>query len=80
MIEQKDRSVSVIKDADGNNIVMINDICFKGKRNVNWDGIVMILLLHCRYTMRLEVYRDIMYFMPRFLFDMQMTEKCTFMM
>ena len=39
MGEQKDRNVSVIKDADGNNIVMINDICFKGKRNVNWDDV-----------------------------------------
>ena len=25
------RNVSVIKNADGNNIVMINDILFKGK-------------------------------------------------
>jgi hypothetical protein len=28
---QNARNVSVIKDADGNNIVMINDIRFKGK-------------------------------------------------
>lgn len=29
---KKTRNVFVIKDADGNNIVMINDIRFKGKR------------------------------------------------
>lgn len=34
-----DRNVSVIKDADGNNIVMINDIRFKGKRCINWEEV-----------------------------------------
>ncbi|WP_242856527.1 hypothetical protein [Butyrivibrio sp. AE2032] len=33
------RNVSVIKDADGNNIVMINDIIFKGKRGINWEDV-----------------------------------------
>ena len=37
------RNVSVIKDADGNNIVMINDILFKGKRNLNWDDVEQYL-------------------------------------
>jgi hypothetical protein len=36
---QNSRNVSVIKDADGNNIVMINDIRFKGKRAVQWDEV-----------------------------------------
>ncbi len=36
---QKSRNVSVIKDVDGNSIVMINDIRFKGKRSVNWDEV-----------------------------------------
>ena len=39
-----DRNVSVIKDADGNNIVMINDIRFKGKRCINWDEVEEYLL------------------------------------
>ena len=30
------RNVSVIQDIDRNNIVMINDIVFKGKRSVEW--------------------------------------------
>ncbi len=33
------RTVNVIKDANGHNIVMINDIRFKGKRAVNWDDV-----------------------------------------
>ena len=30
MANNKNRNVSVIKDVDGNNIAMINDIIFKG--------------------------------------------------
>ena len=33
------RNVSVIQDVDGNNIVMINDIRFKGKRTVDWKDV-----------------------------------------
>lgn len=33
------RNVSVIQDIDGNNIVVINDIIFKGKRSVNWKNV-----------------------------------------
>ncbi len=33
------RNVSVIQDVDGNNIVMINDIIFKGKRSVEWSDV-----------------------------------------
>lgn len=34
-----ERKVHVIKDDHGNNIVMINDIKFKGKRQINWDEV-----------------------------------------
>lgn len=33
------RNVSVIQDVDGNNIVIINDIVFKGKRSVEWSDV-----------------------------------------
>ena len=36
---QESRNVSVIKDIDGNSIVVINDIRFKGKRSVNWNEV-----------------------------------------
>ena len=37
MIEN--RNVTIITDADGEKLVLINDIRFKGKRNVNWDDV-----------------------------------------
>ena len=36
---KKQRNISVVKNADGKSIVMINDIRFKGKRCVNWDEV-----------------------------------------
>lgn len=34
-----ERNIDVIKDAEGNNIVIINDIIFKGKRSINWEDV-----------------------------------------
>lgn len=34
-----ERNVNVIKDIYGNNIVVINDIRFKGKRSVKWNDV-----------------------------------------
>jgi hypothetical protein len=34
-----DRNVNIITDLDGNRIVVINDIVFKGKRNVEWKDV-----------------------------------------
>ena len=33
------RNVSVIQDADGKDIVVINDIKFKGKRGIHWKEV-----------------------------------------
>ena len=33
------RNVSIVQDAEGDNIVLINDIVFKGKRSVKWDDV-----------------------------------------
>ena len=30
-----ERNISVIKDVNGNKIVVINDICFKGRQNID---------------------------------------------
>lgn len=38
-----DRNVSIVRDADGNNIVLINDILFKSRRSIDWDEIEQIL-------------------------------------
>lgn len=34
-----DRNVSIITDLNGNQIVVINDIIFQGKRNIQWDDV-----------------------------------------
>lgn len=37
--KRQQRNVSVIQDIDGNNIVVINDIRFKGKRSIDWKEV-----------------------------------------
>ena len=37
------RNISIIQDVDGKNIVLINDIRFKSRRNIDWDEIEKIL-------------------------------------
>lgn len=33
------RNVNIITDAEGNKLVLINDIRFKGKQNIDWDSV-----------------------------------------
>lgn len=35
----KNRNVIIITEADGNKLVLINDIRFKGKRNIDWEEV-----------------------------------------
>lgn len=37
-----DRNINIITDADNQKIVLINDIVFKGKRNVDWESVKSI--------------------------------------
>lgn len=37
------RNINIITDADGNKLVLINDIRFKGKRNIDWDEVAKYL-------------------------------------
>ena len=39
MDKSENRNVSVIKDVNGNKVVVINNIRFKGKRTINWDEV-----------------------------------------
>ena len=41
MIEN--RNVNIITDADGKKLVLIYDIRFKGKRQINWDDVKQYL-------------------------------------
>lgn len=36
---KKERNVSVFQDTNGNNIVVINDIIFKGKQSIQWNDV-----------------------------------------
>lgn len=36
---EKNKNINVIKDLNGKDIVLINDIKFKGKRSINWDDV-----------------------------------------
>ena len=38
-----ERNISVVKDVNGNQIVVINDIQFKGRQNINWDEVEQYL-------------------------------------
>ena len=38
-----ERNISIIRDVDGNNIVLINDILFKSRRSIEWDEIEKLL-------------------------------------
>ena len=39
MNEDSERNVSVIQDMNGHNIVVINDIIFKGKQSIRWNDV-----------------------------------------
>ena len=45
--KKQQRNVSVIQDIDGNNIVVINDIRFKGKRSIDWKEVRAYLKKIC---------------------------------
>ncbi|WP_197019908.1 hypothetical protein [Pseudobutyrivibrio sp. MD2005] len=36
---ESNRNVTIVKDSGGKDIVLINDIKFKGKRSINWDDV-----------------------------------------
>ena len=38
-----ERNICVIKDVNGKQIVIVNDIRFKGKRNIDWDEVEQYL-------------------------------------
>lgn len=36
-------NITIVRDVDGNNIVLVNDILFKSRRSIDWDAIEQIL-------------------------------------
>ncbi len=55
------RNVSVIQDIDGNNIVVINDIRFKGKRSVEWNDVEKYLRQYVGDFYQIAGTEDIIY-------------------
>ena len=55
------RNVSVIQDVDGNNIVMINDIVFRGKRSVEWSDVEKYLRQYVGDFYQIAETEDIIY-------------------
>ena len=37
--EQRDEKINIVEDATGHKIVIVNDIRFKGKRNIDWKEV-----------------------------------------
>ena len=55
------RNVSVIQDIDGNNIVVINDIVFKGKRSIEWNDVEKYLRQYVGEFYQIVETEDIIY-------------------
>ena len=56
-----DRNVNVIKDANGNNIVMVNDIVFRGKRQIRWDEVKEYLKQYVGEVYEIADSKDVVY-------------------
>lgn len=57
-----ERNISVIHDVDGNNIALINDIIFKGKRSINWDDVENYLKQYVGEFFTIAETNDVVYF------------------
>ena len=55
------RKVSVITDADDKKLVLINDIVFKGKRNVDWNDVKSYLKGYVGDSYQIEESADVIY-------------------
>lgn len=55
------RNVSIIYDAEGNKIVLINDIIFKGKRSVEWADVEKYLRQYVGEFYQIADTKDIIY-------------------
>ncbi len=56
-----ERNISVIKDVNGNQIVIVNDIRFKGKRNIDWDEVEQYLKQYVGEFIEIAESKEIIY-------------------
>ena len=45
-MQSEDGKISIVRDVDGKNIVIINDIRFRGKRKIKWDEVETVSYTH----------------------------------
>ena len=56
-----ERNISVIKDVNGKQIVIVNDIRFKGKRNIDWDEVEQYLKQYVGEFIEIAESKEIIY-------------------
>ena len=61
MDKKEKHNISIVKDVDGNSIVIINDIRFKGKRSVNWKDVKEYLEEYVGEVYTIVETKDIVY-------------------
>ena len=55
------RNIRVIKEANGNKIVVVNDIKFKGRQNIEWDEVESYLKQYVGEFVRIAENNEIVY-------------------
>lgn len=56
-----DKKANIIKDADGKSIVLIKDLCFKGRRSVDWNIVEKYLKEYIGQCMEITETSDMVY-------------------
>ena len=56
-----ERNISVIKDVNGKQIVVINDICFKGRQNIDWNEVEQYLKQYVGEFVEIAESKEIIY-------------------
>ena len=60
-MQSEDGKISIVRDVDGKNIVIINDIRFRGKRKIKWDEVEKYLREYVKKYYEIEAYSDKIY-------------------
>ena len=60
-MQSEDGKISIVRDVDGKNIVIINDIRFRGKRKIRWDEVEKYLREYVKKYYEIEAYSDKIY-------------------
>ena len=59
--KQNSRNISIVKDLNGNNIVIINDIVFKGKKSISWKDVEKYLMRYVGELYTIAATNEVVY-------------------